>query len=80
MRGVASAMMPRPLGLERLEALAPALLQDAHEVDDVVRLGDRVRDRVPVAQVDVERIDLPDPPRAAGRSARLGCRVGTSTR
>ena len=43
-----------PLGLERLEALAPALLQDAHEVDDMVRLGDRVRDRVPVAQVGLD--------------------------
>ena len=52
--------MRRRLGLERVEALAAGLLQDAHEIDHVIRPGDRMGDRILVAQVGMDRGDLPD--------------------
>ena len=54
------AISARSLRLEGVEALAAGLLQDAHQIDHVIRPGDRMGDRILVAQIGMDRRDLPD--------------------
>ena len=51
----------RALGVHRLEPLAPALEQDADEVDDRVGIARRRGDGIGVAQVRLHGVDLADP-------------------
>ena len=51
---------PRPVRLHLVESLAPALLEDADEIADRVRPRRRAPDRLGVAKVRLDELDLAD--------------------
>ena len=59
-RAASSAIAFAPFGLDGLESLRAALVQDADQVDHRVGAGDGARDRGAVADVGGDRRHLPD--------------------
>ena len=63
---------PCARGLYGLEALAPAFLEDADEIDDRVGACDRALDRFRVSQVRLDELDLADGSERLKEGAQIG--------
>jgi hypothetical protein len=79
-RAAAVSAMRRGPGLEGPEGLPPALLQDAHEIDDVIGLGDRVRDGVRGSADWPDHVHLPTMPKGLVVARELRPASATRTR
>ncbi len=70
----------RALALHRVEALLAARHQDADEVDHRIRALDRPRDRLRIAEIGLDGVDLAHDAKRLEMARELGARTATRTR